>query len=244
MNFVIPMAGRGKRFSEAGYLKPKPLIEVGGKTLLQWSVDSLPLALCTNLIFVILMEHEQEYKVSEYIRQWYKDTYHVHFVFLTEVTRGQAETVLKAGHLLTPDEPLLIYNIDTYFRSGTLTNLLRRGDIDGVLGAFNDDSSRFSFAKTNHNGFVTEVAEKIPISANALTGLYHFSRGSDFLKVAEESLRKNDMTKGEFYVAPMYNKLIAEGKKYVLDFCSQHYILGTPAELKVFEQATLLCPRV
>lgn len=237
MNFVIPMAGRGKRFSDVGYSKPKPLIEVRGKTLLQWSVDSLPMALCTRLIFVILMEHEREYNISEYIRQWYKDACDIHFVFVSEVTRGQAETVLKAAHVIIPDKPLLIYNIDTYFRSETLENLLCRDDIDGVLGAFIDDSTRFSYARIGDDGFVSEVAEKMPISKNALTGLYHFSRGYDFLKVADEVIKKNDKTKGEFYVAPMYNKLIAEGKKFILDFCSQHAILGTPHELKLFERS-------
>jgi dTDP-glucose pyrophosphorylase len=234
MNFVIPMAGRGQRFADAGYTEPKPLIELRGKTLIQWSVDSLPLKLCTNLLFIMLREHDNEYRIADRIRQWYRETCPLNFVFLPDVTGGQAETVWKARHVIKLSEPLLIYNIDTYFRSETLDKALQRDDIDGLLGAFKHNSPRFSFAETDSQGLVTRVAEKEPISSNALTGLYHFSRAGDFIRAAEESIEAGITTKGEFYVAPMYNRLIEEGKKFILDFCSQHHILGTPAELRLF----------
>jgi dTDP-glucose pyrophosphorylase len=234
MNFVIPMAGRGQRFAEAGYKEPKPLIEIRGKTLTQWSVDSLPLNLCSNLLFIMLQDHDDEYRIADRIRQWYREVCSLNFVFLPAATRGQAETVWKARHVIKLSEPLLIYNIDTYFRSETLAEALQRDDIDGVLGAFKHNSPRFSFAETDSHGWVTRVAEKEPISSNALTGLYHFSRAGYFIRAAEESIKADITTKGEFYVAPLYNRLIEEGKKFILDFCSQHHILGTPAELQLF----------
>jgi tRNA(Ile)-lysidine synthase len=94
MNFVIPMAGRGQRFFDAGFEVPKMLIEAKGKILLEWSVDSLPLELCSKLIFVLLEDHEKNYGLSEIILQKYTGNYEIHFVFLAETTRGQAETVL------------------------------------------------------------------------------------------------------------------------------------------------------
>ena len=234
MTIVIPMAGRGQRFVDAGYRVPKMLIEAHGKSLLQWSVDSLPLSLCRRLVFVGLAEHEQEFGLSTRIRDWYGDGPQLDFVFLPGVTGGQAETVLAARPFIAPEKPLLIFNIDTAFHSSTLAGALADDDNDGVLGAFDSGEARFSFAAINKAGQVTKVAENVPISNNALTGLYHYRRAGDFLAVADEAIKKNERVKGEFYVAPLYNALIVQGRRFVLDRCQTHYILGTPAELAIF----------
>ena len=234
MNFVITLAGAGKRFTDEGYAIPKPLIHARGKTLLEWSVDSLPLHLCSNLIFVLLQEHENKYRITDLIRHRYGNGRKIHFVILPRVSGGQAESVWLAKQKILKREPLLIFNTDTHFASTTLEYALKRNDIDGVLGAFVGTSPRFSFARTDAIGWVTEVTEKNPISANALTGLYHFAKADDYLRVAETSLKSNSRIKGEFYVAPLYNPLISEGKKFILDFCEEHHILGTPDELKAF----------
>jgi len=239
MNFVIPMAGYGRRFSEAGYELPKMLIEVHGKTLLQWSIDSLPLKLCTNLVFIGLKEHEEKHHLSARIKLLYGNKFPVQFLFLGEPTRGQAETVLKAEHLFIIKNPILIFNIDTYFKSSTLEGKLLRPDIDGVLGAFNDRSDRFSYAAVGPDGHVSRVVEKEPISTNALTGLYHFKKTSDYLEIARRAITNNEKTKGEFYIAPLYNKLIEKGNKFILDFVEEHYILGTPQELAIFKESYL-----
>lgn len=235
MNFVIPMAGQGKRFFGAGYNLPKMLIKTHGKTLLQWSLESLPIKLCTNLIFIGLREHEEEYQLSNQIKSLYGAGSPIKFVFLEKSTRGQAETVLKAEHLLLPNSPLLIFNIDTYFRSTTLEKDLLRKDVDGVLGAFSAKSDRYSYARLNGDGYLVRVAEKDPISNNALTGLYHFRQVSDYLDVAKDAIERDDKEKGEFYIAPLYNPLIAKGKKFVLNFVEEHHVLGTPEELCEFE---------
>jgi len=214
MNFVIPMAGRGQRFIDAGYDVPKMLIKAKGKTLLEWSVDSLPLDLCETLIFILLKEHQQDHQLIEFIKSKYHGPYDLQFVQLDEVTRGQAETVLKAKELLNLKTDLLIFNIDTAFSSASLISNLLDEDCDGVLGAFLDasDSTKYSYAKLDENENVVEVAEKVHISNNALTGLYHFKRADDFIRIAEQHIKHQRTSKGEFYIAPMYNDLISEEK--------------------------------
>ncbi|MCB0428576.1 MAG: glycosyltransferase family 2 protein [Flavobacteriales bacterium] len=237
MNMVIPMAGEGRRFMEAGYTIPKYMIEVRGKTLLEWSVDSLPLDLCTNLIFVALETHEEKWKIERWIRNLYPHRFEIQVVFLKGVTRGQAETALHAKQHMDMENPLLVYNIDTQFRSSALKRQLLREDVDGVLGAFTSNEPRFSYAELDAAGrFVSRVAEKIVISANALTGLYHFKDPADFIHVAESHIQSNFRTGGEFYVAPVYNDLIAQGKRYVVDMAQEVNILGTPEEMKMFSR--------
>jgi dTDP-glucose pyrophosphorylase len=234
MNFVIPMAGRGQRFIDAGYTQPKMLIKAKGKTLLEWSVDSLPLELCTNLIFILLEEH-QKFGIEELVLDKYKE-HNPKFIYLKNPTRGQAETVLLSSHCWDLKRELLIYNIDTAFTSKNLAYSLMNNKSDGILGAFVDksDSSKYSYAKKNKEDLVVEVVEKDKISNFALSGLYHFSNPQDFIKIAEKNIQEDNRVKGEFYIAPIYNQLINEGKKFILDLCDSITVLGTPEELKVF----------
>jgi dTDP-glucose pyrophosphorylase len=235
MNFVIPMAGHGQRFADAGYKVPKMLIEAHGKTLLEWSIDSLPLALCTRLVCILLAEHERQHNLSRHITARYGNRVEIKFHFLEQVTRGQAETVLLSRPLVDENKDLLVFNIDTYFHSDTLAEKLQRNDIDGVLGAFESTEPRFSFAVVDKlTGLVTRTAEKEVISTHALTGLYHFRRPVDFFEAATHYITNDIRVNNEFYIAPMYNYLIAQGKKYVVDEAAEHHILGTPAELKNF----------
>lgn len=241
MNFVIPMAGRGQRFADAGYKVPKMLIEAHGKTLLEWSIDSLPLALCTRLVCILLAEHERQHNLSQHITALYGNRAEIRFLFLEQVTRGQAETVLLAKPLIDESKDLVVFNIDTYFHSDTLAGKLQRNDIDGVLGAFESTEPRFSFAVVDGlTGYVTRTAEKEVISHHALTGLYHFRRPADFFEAATHYISNNILVNNEFYIAPMYNYLIEQGKHYVVDEAAEHHILGTPAELKHFLDLKLI----
>lgn len=236
MNFIIPMAGLGSRFQKAGYARPKMLLTVHGKTLLEWAVDSLPLELCSNLIFVVLAAHEDAFYITDFIRQKYQSNhYQISFKILETVTRGQAETVCLAQDLMVLDTDLLIFNIDTYFCSNTLKTCLLRPDSDGVLGGFRHQSPKYSYALCDREGVVIKTAEKIVISDLALTGLYHFKKAQDFLRIARSHIQNNVLTHDEFYIAPMYNELIKLGKRFVVDLCQEHWILGTPEELDYFK---------
>ena len=229
------MAGEGRRFREVGYELPKMLIEAKGKTLLEWSIDSLPLALCSRLIFVAQQKHENEFQLSGKIRSMYTNRVKsLHFKFIDKLTRGQSETACLAKDLIDLSQPLLIFNIDTQFSSSSLEKNLLRKNIDGVLGAFYSEEPRFSFAALNDDGFVTKTAEKEVISSNALTGLYHFTYPEDFFEAAGSAFAKNETTKGEFYIAPLYNHLINNGRKLIVDVADEVNILGTPEELEIF----------
>lgn len=235
MNFVIPMAGEGKRFRDAGYATPKYLITVGGKTLLEWSLSSLPLELAVRIIFVGLGRHEDEYKVSRFIRNRLENhAEKLHFHWLYEKTRGQSETVLAVMGEVDHDLPLAVFNIDTYFHSLHLPSHLSRKDNISWLGSFYDNSSNYSYARVDENGFVGEVREKEPISRHALTGFYHFSRGELFFSAATDQIDNHRMDKGEYYIAPLYNDLIAQGHLCRLDICDEYAILGTPDEVESF----------
>jgi dTDP-glucose pyrophosphorylase len=234
MNFVVPMAGHGARFVQAGYELPKMLLEAHGKTLLQWSLDSLPLKLAKVIVFVGLKEHDEKFNLQTVIEDLYPDL-NTKFVFLNGVTRGQAETTWLGLNFCNHDEPLVIFNIDTFFGSSSLADKLLDPAIDGVLGCFDSTENRFSFAALDSNNeYVTDVQEKEAISNHALTGLYTFKTVHDFIETYTHHVDNGLTTKGEYYIAPMYNYLIKKGRKYILDQANKHYILGTPTEYADF----------
>jgi dTDP-glucose pyrophosphorylase len=235
MNLVMPMAGRGSRFADVGVNVPKPLIDVRGRPMYAWAMASLPLTLIQQVIFLCLAEHLQDETLERDIRERYA-AYNPVIIALNSVTQGQASTVLMARHLIDSDDPLLIYNADTYCHTG-LEQRLRTPDaaVDGIISVFEAPGDKWSFARVDDDGRVLETAEKRRISDWATTGLYHFSRGRDFVAHADAMIAANERENGEFYVAPVYNRFIAAGANVRIDVANEVWVLGTPEDLADFE---------
>jgi dTDP-glucose pyrophosphorylase len=233
---VIPMAGHGQRFVDAGFTVPKPLIDVRGRPMYSWAVSSIPPALIGRLVFVCLAEHLDAFPLADDIRSRY-EAFEPVIVGLDHVTEGQACTVLEAREHLDPDLPLVIYNADTWCATDLDRHLAAAGAaVDGVIGVFEAPGDHWSFARVDERGRVVETAEKRRISPWATTGLYHFARASDFVHHTDEMVAAGERTNGEFYVAPVYNRLIRAGATIVTDVAREVWALGTPAELAVFER--------
>lgn len=238
--FVIPMAGKGERFLRAGYKIPKYMIEINGRTLFEYSLESLPLDIADIIIFIGLEEHDKKYNLRKFIQEKVKKynlkSYEI--LLLKEYTRGQAETVYKARDIVDPNSNLSIYNIDTYFYDPTLKYELLDMQYDGVIGGFflDHQDEKWSFAKVNYNMLVTKVAEKEQISNIALTGFYNFSDAHLFFYIAEKWLKEEKTVRGEFYIAPMYNDLIEHGKKFKIKLVEEFIPLGTPDDIESFRK--------
>ena len=235
MNVVIPMAGRGQRFVDAGYTDPKPLIDVLGRPMYSWATDCIPLDHCSRLVFVVLAEHLDRYPLGDDIATRYA-AHDPQVVALDGVTDGQLCTVLEAADELDPDAPLVGYNADTTFESPTIPANLPRlgGELDGLIGVFEAPGDHWSFARLHDDGRVVETAEKVRISPYATTGLYAFGTARRFVDEGRAMVADDDRARGEFYVAPLYNRLIAGGDVVAVDAATSVAALGTPDELVSF----------
>ena len=233
LNILIPMAGKGSRFADAGYTFPKPLIEIQGKPMIQWVINSLNID--ANYIFIIQKEHQKKYNLKSLLSTLKPNC---KIVELDNVTEGAACTTLLAKKYINNDSPLIISNSDQYIEwdsNKTMYDLTNK-NYDGGILSFEAYHPKWSYAKTNQNNLVTEVAEKKVISKNATVGVYYWKRGSDYVKYSEKMIKKNIRVNNEFYVCPVFNEAIQDKKKITLSKVKEMHGLGTPEDLENFIQ--------
>ncbi len=227
-NLLLPIAGNGQRFIDAGYLVPKPLIEINGKTILDRSLESVNIDNC-NLIFVIRQDHVKEHNLNFVLRSKYKDC---RIIVIPGLTDGALSTCLLAKEHIDNDEPLMIFTPDCYFEPCIDPKKID-DSYDGMVCVFKSTSPAHSYVRLNqYADIVAETKEKEVISDMAIGGLYYFKKGNYFVGAAEHMINNNMRTKGEFYIAPVYNLLIDEGYKIGIDKNTRHDILGTPEDLE------------
>lgn len=231
MNIVIPMAGEGTRFRERGYSFPKPLIPIHDKTMIQVVAESLTLE--GRYIFLCRREHLQQYAIEAMLRLFVRD---FEIIEVPGLTEGAACTVLLTRDRIDNDEELIIANSDQWIRWNPTRFLsyVRGKRADGGILTFQSTHPKWSYAKVDPEGFVTEVAEKVPISTHATVGVYYFRQGKLFVRGAEEMIQKNIRTNNEFYVCPVYNQLLGWGAKVLHFPVEEMWGLGTPEDLEAF----------
>ena len=231
MNVLIPMAGAGSRFADAGYTFPKPLIEVNGKPMIQVVVENLNIE--ANYTFIVQKEHYLKYSL-QYLLNLIAPNCNI--VQVDQLTQGAACTTLLASEFIDNDSPLLIANSDQFveWNSNECLYAFNADGIDGGILTFKNCHPKWSFAKIGSDGFVSEVAEKKPISDNASVGIYYWSKGSDYVKYARQMISKGITTKNEYYVCPVFNEAIADGKKIRMKEIQKMWGLGTPEDLDYF----------
>ena len=231
MNVLIPMAGAGSRFEKAGYTFPKPLIDVRGKPMIQWVVDNLNVE--AKYIFIVQKSHFEKYNLKDTLNNFCPNN---EIVQIEGITEGAACTTLLAKTFIDKDEPLIIANSDQFveWNNEEFIYVSTTGDLDGNILTFKSTHPKWSYVKLNEFGYVTEVAEKRPISDVATVGIYYWRRGSDYVKYAEQMIQKNIRVNNEFYVCPVFNEAIMDGKRIRTFNIEKMWGLGTPEDLEYF----------
>ena len=231
LNILIPMAGAGSRFEQAGYTFPKPLIEVNSKPMIQVVVENLNID--ANYIYVVQKSHREKYNLDTMLNLI---TPGCKIVEVDGLTEGAACTALLAKDFIDNESPLFFANSDQFVEwdSNEFMYKMQESNCDGGIVTFKATHPKWSFAKIDDNGFVTEVAEKKPISDNATVGYYYWKHGSDFIKYAEQMIERNIRVNNEFYVCPVFNQAIEDCKKIRIFESSKMWGLGTPEDLKFY----------
>ena len=259
MKIIIPMAGLGTRFAKNSdknpeYKKPKPFIEVRGIPMIRWATGSLPFiehkekygeVKPEDLTFIILKDHNDEYHLADGLKEIYSPK--INIVILDTPTRGAGETVYMARNYIDLEDDLLITDSDHFFNGKYLYDAIKNKhqNTAGIIPVFmarNEGIPKWSYSLVGDDNIISKVAEKdrnlMELGAHANIGAYYFSKGNIFIDQIEENLKNNEMYgdegKKEFYIAPLYQKLIEKGMKIQAAIVPEVWGLGTPSDLEYF----------
>lgn len=235
----MPIAGLGSRFATAGITKPKPLITIGNKPMVRWAADSIPFVDDESFIFVVREAHVDKYDIGDELRRLFPPD--IDIVVIDYLTEGPACTARLAEEYLDDNEPVIITDSDHYFRSPEYEQLLTEppDDIHGAIPVFEASDEGLSYSAVDNEMGITEIAEKRRISNYANIGAYYFASFGDFTWALDQVKDKGQTVNNEYYVAPLYNELIARGDRVLARECETVWSLGTPDAVETFEEEFL-----
>lgn len=239
LHIIMPMAGEGSRFNQAGWTTPKPLIQLHGTPLFKRAIGSVyTLDIPMKYSFIVRQNHIDEYAIDKGIQAFLPEA---HIFAVEKTTRGAVETCLKAESAIDDNDAVVVMDCDLEFRSVRFIELIKAalsvpGDRaqGGALVSFESNSPKYSYAEIDADHIVLRTAEKEVISHHALCGAYFFSSGKRFKEVAHRLMNEQNFAKPEYYVSLLYNYLIADGEKIYLAPMEEYYSYGTPEELQQY----------
>ncbi len=224
------MVGKGQRFRDEGFTLPKQLVEVGHKQMIDWSLSCIKTDEC-NIIFVIRKDTVDNNQMDDVLRQKFGED--IDIVIVDRETEGTVCSCLYAEDYIDNDLPLVISTLDMYFEPHFNPADIEDG-VDGAVLTFYADNPAYSYSELGRDGYVKRTAEKEVISNHSHAGLYYFTRGKDFVRLASKMIMRNIRVKNEFYIAPLYNLFIEEGMKIGIHPIRQLWSMGTPSERQHF----------
>ncbi|RZT05399.1 dTDP-glucose pyrophosphorylase [Duganella sp. CF402] len=237
IHIVVPMAGHGSRFANAGYTDPKPLIPINGRPMIEVVIDNLRPSQPHRFIFVCQQAHLDQYGLGARLQEISPGCA---VVPVSQVTEGAACTVLLTRELIDNATPLMIANCDQYIdiKIDDYLAQMAAQQLDGLIMTMSANHPKWSYVRFGADGAIVEVVEKQVVSDEATVGIYNYARGSDFVAAADAMIAANERVNGEFYVAPAYNAMIAKGSKLgyynIGSDRAGMYGLGVPEDLDFF----------
>lgn len=237
LNIVVPMAGRGSRFVDAGFDLPKPLLDVRGRAMIEVVVDNLRPSCPHRFIFICQREHLERYALAERLESVCDD---LEIISIERVTEGAACTVMLSENLINNDQPLMIANCDQYVSVSMDDYLgsMQKGNFDGYIMTMAASDPKWSYIRLDEHDKICEVIEKQVVSTEATVGIYNYRSGAEFVYAAQSMIANGDRVNGEFYVAPVYNYMIRAGANIgfynIGSDRSGMYGLGVPEDLEYF----------
>lgn len=229
LHLIMPMGGKGSRFSGYGYEFPKPLLEIREKPFFYWAAQSIAKFVdVEDITFVVLKEHVEKYGIDQKIKEYYPDAI---IQVIPKVLNGAVYTCMEGVKEIRDNAPVVFNDCDHIFRSRRFEEFMRGKEVaetEGALLTFLSDSPKYSFLKLNEKGNVVKTVEKEVISNQAICGCYYFANRECFVTVAEEYLKNCNYK--ECFLSGVYNVMAARGaviKHFMTDF---HVPFGVPEE--------------
>lgn len=237
---LIPMAGEGQRFIDAGYVTPKPLIDIKGLPMVVQAAKSLPQA--DQWIFICRSSHITDYNIDKKLNKYFPGALVLPVDHLTE---GQASTCLLARDYLLPNDQLTIGTCDNSmeYNQEKYEQLIKNND--ALVWTFRNNSAvlqnpkMYGWVKVNESGVSTGVSCKEPISNDplndhAVMGTFSFKKAEYFLECGDEMIRKNRRINNEYYLDVILDECVLNGYNVIPFEVDDYTCWGTPKDLEKY----------
>lgn len=229
IHLIMPMGGKGSRFSENGFSIPKPLIIINDKPFFYWATQSIKKFVELNsLTFVVLKEHIDEFSIDKEIKKYFPEA---KLEIIPEVLNGAVLTCMEGVKNIIDDKPIIFNDCDHLFYCTSFNEFCNKGEflkIDGALLTFKSNDPKFSYLECDNNGNVINTVEKKVVSNDAICGAYYFRNKHIFINSAKKYL--DNCKYNEYFVSGVYNVMAQNGaliNKFRVD---SHLPFGTPDE--------------
>ena len=241
---LVPMAGEGQRFKDAGFTIPKPFIDVDGIPMVVRACKALPAA--DKNIFVCREHHIQEYPIKEILEKYLNN---VVIVTIDKLTEGQAITCLAAREHI-PDDAILNIGAsdnDMVYDQSIIDKMYQNLELDGWIWTFRNNPAvlqnpkMYGWVETEPNATkATHVSCKIPISKNpmidhAIIGAFTFKKAKSFFDSVDEMVKSNYRINNEFYIDVAIDVAIKLGLNIHVHEVDQYICWGTPQDYKQYQ---------
>ncbi len=243
MKIIVPMSGVGRRFIEAGYSEPKPLIQADGKPIIEHVVGMFPGE--SDFIFICSQAHLDSTPMREVLTRLAPKA---KIVAIAPHKLGPVHAVLQAAQLIGDDEPVVVNYCDFSVEwdwKGIKARLEKNG-CDGAVPAYRGfhphclGSTNYAYMREKDN-WMLQIQEKKPFTDDRLkeyasSGTYYFSRGA-YVKKYFAELRADpaQALNGEYYVSMVYNLLVRDGLKVWIPEFPVMLQWGTPEDLEEYQ---------
>ena len=241
---ILPMAGKGSRFTEEGYDLPKPLLDVDGLPMILQAVDCLPES--DNNVFICLQDHIDDFGIDKTLKNHFLNT---DIISINETTEGQActcEIGIEETNI-NLENPILISACDNgvFYDRKKYLELLNDESIDVIVWTFrNNQASKtnpnaYAWLDVDENDNIKHVSCKKfiyenPLITHAIIGTMFFRKGTYFMEGLQKNYNENIRTNGEFYVDDVLNQNIKDGLKVKVFEVENYICWGTPNDYKTY----------
>ena len=242
MKIIIPMSGMSSRFSAAGYILPKYLIEIDGKKVIEHIVNLYPED--SEFVFIVNDKHYEETNIIEVLDKLVKNKT---IVCIPRHKKGPVFTVSQFNELVGDDEQVIVNYCDfsMYWDYKHFKGFVDETDCDGCVVCYTGfhphmlGSDNYAFCKTDEDNKILEIREKQPftddkMSEFASTGTYYFKKGSYVKKYFKQLMDEDLNINGEYYVSLVYNLLIGDGLDNRVYEVPHMLQWGTPFDLDIY----------
>lgn len=212
LNIVVPMAGKSFFFDENKDGFVKPFIEICGKTMLEWFIESFSSIKDKRFIFVLKEGDIFAYGLDEAIRVLTQGQSEI--ISLKNETMGMVCSAMMAIDSIDDDKPLLLVNYDQIFTLNLNEKLKEFWGFDAGVLTFDSIHPRYAYVKCENN-FVVQAFEKKPVSRQAVAGFYYFSKGGLFMEAAKNTIRKESHYQGKYFPSLLLNELVLQNKRII-----------------------------